>query len=98
MNEFFLRRGLRKQKERAIYEVGKDIEFIKAFKKDWLDYDETNDRKRLAVLKRKEELTDEEQNEFEKINNNIVISKAVKNEYEKSLELLEQLKQYVQII
>lgn len=98
IKNWFLKRGLRKQKERALYEVEFDIKYIEVFKSDILKLDETPLRKRMTELKKKESLTEQEEIENYKLLAKINESKAVKNEYEKSKELAADLRNYLSII
>lgn len=98
IREFFYKRGLKARKRRALYEVSQDLRYIEEFKGTMLDYDEGKARSRMAELKRKETRTPEEESEYEQILGVLAISKAVKNEYEKSTELLEDLKNYISLL
>ena len=95
LKEYFLKKGLLKHKEQALYEVTQDIKFIELFKSEMLRYDENPARKRMAVLKKIEEPTVEQQEELTGIINTLSESKAVKNEHEKSKQLAVDLENYI---
>lgn len=90
--------NLKRQKERAIFEVAQDIRYIESFKKDMLDYDETKARKRMSELKKIDNKSEIEEAELDTIIGIVSQSKATKNEYEKSKALLIDLENYISII
>lgn len=98
MKNWLLKRGLIKHKEKALYELRKDIEYIKIFKAELLNLDEKPLRKRLSVLKAKEEPTDAEATELAQTIEKIKISQAVKNEYEKSVQLANDVEDYLSML
>lgn len=98
IQQFFFKRGLRRQKERAIFELEKDLQYIETFKAEMLSLDETPLRKRMGELKRKEDRTDEEEQNLAGILEKIALSKAVKNEHEKTKQLIQDCKDYLTII
>lgn len=86
------------QKERAIYEASKDMEYLMNFKGDMIKYDESKARKRMAELKAKENRTEVEEAELEQVISTIAESKSVKLNYRKTVELKEDLEKYISII
>lgn len=98
IRHFIYNLRLKAQKRRALFEVRQDLRYIKEFKGDMLEYDESKARARMGELKRKEERTDEEQAEYEQVLGVIAMSKAVKNEWEKSQELARDLENYISLL
>lgn len=98
MFAFTLKSKLKRKKKFVLLEVTKDIEYIEKFKSDALYYDETAARKRFAELKKKEELTDDEEVEKSRLEDEIANSVAVKNEFEKSDELRDELEDYISLL
>lgn len=99
IKEWFWTRRLRNMKLRAIFEVKKDIEYIRKVKKNMVEYDEGKARKRMAELKNKGETrTEQEQLEYEAVIDVISESKAIKNELEKNVKLVKDLEKYLDII
>ncbi len=95
-NKWVMTRRLRKQKERAIFEIEMDLAYLEKFKGSVIKYDEGKARKRMAELKAKgEQRTPIEETELEQVLNVIAESKAVKNEYSKSQALLNDIRNYV---
>lgn len=95
IREFFYKRAIIRQKRRAIYELQLDLEFIKKVKGEMLSYNEAPARKRMAELKKEENLSDIQEQELNTIVSVIAESKATKEEYRKSKQVMEELIQYV---
>lgn len=89
---------LKEHKERALFEVEQDLRYIETFKKDMLDYDEEPARRRMSQLKKKDERTEEEDQELEAVIETISESKGVKNEWEKSNQLAKDLRNYISLL
>lgn len=101
IKEFFLKRGLRNHKLRALKEAEFDLEYIRLFKSEYLNMDDTELRKRMGELSRKESsgtITPEEMSEFAEINQKIKAVNSVKIEYEKTQQLVQDLKDYISIL
>lgn len=98
IREWYYANRLKAQKRRAIFEVEQDLRFIEKFKGDMLKYDESKARKRMAELRRKETRTEVDETELEQVMGIISMSKAVKNEWEKSTELKKDLEKYVSLM
>lgn len=98
MRNFLYNIRLKNQKRRALFEVTKDIEYLKKFKGDMLEYDEGPARRKMSQLKKQDERTDEEEQELMMIVETITESKAVKNEFEKSDELRQDLQNYISML
>lgn len=98
IRNWFFRKDLLKKKRRVLFEVEKDLQYLKKFKAFYLNFDEDKARARMAELKKKEDRTDKEQAELEEVVGKIAMSKAVKNEWEKSQELRDDLNRYISII
>lgn len=90
---------LKRRKQFQLYEVGKDMEYIKRFKRGPLDFKEDDSRKKMASLKRKgEDKTDLEEKEIEILEDLITESRAVKAEYEKLEGLYGELENYLSLL
>ncbi len=98
IRDFIYRIRLKAQKRRALYEVCQDLRYIEEFKGEMLHYDESKARSRMGELKRKEDRTDVEQAEYEQVLGIIALSKAIKNEHEKSTDLAKDLENYISLL
>jgi hypothetical protein len=84
---------------KALYEVRVDLRYIKEFKGEMITYDEGPARKKMAQLKQKgESRTPIEEQELDAILDTIAESKAVKNEWNQSLKLEEDLLKYLALL
>lgn len=95
IKNWFMKWSLRRQKERAIFEIEMDLKYLKTFKGTMIDYDEGKARKRMAELKQIASRTDLEEQELDRVLGVIAESKAVKNEWQKSQALLADLRNYI---
>lgn len=98
IREFFYRLRLRNQKRRALFEIEQDLRYLETFKSDMFKYDEGKARKRMAELKQKEKRTEIEDAEFDKILEVISQSKAVKNEFNQSKKVAEDVRNYISLL
>lgn len=99
MKNWYLKWKLRRQKLRAIFEIEQDLNYIRVFKKDILEFDESKARKRMKELNQKgDQRTPHENAELDAVLQCIAESKAVKNEYEKSTALLKDIYNYVSLL
>lgn len=89
---------LAEQKRRARFELGCDAAYIMAFKSEALNRDEAKDRKRMAELKAKETPTESEAHELEVVTARIAESKAVKQEYRRTVQVLGDVENYLSIL
>ena len=95
IREFFYRWTLKNHKRKALFEMECDINFLETCKSTMLRYDESKARKRMAELKKLESPSEVEQQELDKILNVLAESKATKNEWEKTKEVADQVRQYI---
>lgn len=98
IREWFYRRALRDRKRKAAFELQQDLNYLKAFKRDMLEYNEDNARRRMSELKKKEEPTIQEEQELDAILDVISQSKATKTEYNKTAKVLEDVQNYISVI
>lgn len=98
IREMYYRNRMRAAKRRGLFEVERDIEYLMAFKGDMIRFDESKARKRMAELKKIDQRSPVEEAELDAILGVISESKVVKNEYEKSKFLAEDLKKYISFL
>lgn len=89
---------LKSHKKRALFELKTDLQYLMKFKGDMIKYDEGKARKRMAELKKIENRTPIQETELDTVLNVIADSKAVKNEYQKTAQLIKDVEDYLSIL
>lgn len=102
MGNWFNTWRLKRLKKRVLFEVECDLDYIRTYKHRDLVSDEGALRRRMAELNKKKEqgteLTEDEQMELSRTIDSISKSKAVKNEYEKYVDLRTGLMEYIMML
>jgi|TARA_Y100000310_G_scaffold270565_1_gene284493 hypothetical protein len=88
---------LRARKKRALLEIRTDISFIKNYRADWLNFDESKARVELRKLyEAGEEKKDNVK--INKISKNIALHQATKKEYDDLIKLETDIMAYIKMI
>ncbi len=99
---WYLNWRLKNAKKRVLHEVECDLDYIRTYKAHDLQVNEKELRQRMAELNKKKEegteLTEEEQKELSVTIDGISKSKAVKNEYERYVDLKTGLMEYIMML
>lgn len=93
--DWFLDKRLKWVKKRALHEIERDIDFIKNFRSDVLQLDETFLRSQLAEEKKKEKL---DEDRIYALSSNIAELSATKSELENLERAARELPRYIEML
>ncbi len=95
LREYIFAWGLKRHKERAVFEMKQDLIYLETFKGDMIKYDESKARKRMSELKAIENRNEKQEAELDAVLNVISESKATKANYNQTEKLIGELENYI---